>query len=281
MSATQRDGRLPFTVLLPDTRLEPVEIHDHLSSLRMALVEKDSVHLLDRNWDRPGVYLLLDGVAEDSSFGVYVGKAPAGIRSRLLDHERKKTWARALLIQRDTQHGLNSAHIGWLEGDLYDLFDAAERGRLHNGPRTGDETVPTYDLRILESFRDPIVRVLRLLGYDPATVDDTAASAATLKKPATYYGIGLADLLAAGLINVGDKLVSANGSWPASAEISVGGILYNGTEYASPSTAAAAVKGGAANGWDFWAVETPDGSKRLSAIRAHHQQSNGLSAQSP
>jgi len=71
-------------------------------------------------------------VAADATFGVYVGKAPAGIRSRLLDHECKKQWARALLIQRDNQHGLNSAHVDWLEGDLYDLFDAADRARLHN-----------------------------------------------------------------------------------------------------------------------------------------------------
>jgi len=76
--------------------------------------------------------LLLDSVAADATFGVYVGKAPAGIRSRLLNHERKKQWARALLIQRDNQHGLNSAHVDWLEGDLYDLFDAADRARLHN-----------------------------------------------------------------------------------------------------------------------------------------------------
>lgn len=250
-----------------------MEIHDHLSSLRMALVEKDSVHLLESDWDRSGVYLLLDGVAADSTFGVYVGKAPSGIRSRLLDHERKKTWARALLIQRDNQHGLNSAHIGWLEGDLYDLFNAAERARLHNGPRTGDQTVPSYDLRILESFRDPIVRVLRLLGYDPAAADESAVSAASAKKSATYYGVGLADLLAAGLIKVGDQLSSANGAWPADAEISATGILHNGTDYPSPSTAAAAVKGGAANGWDFWAVQTSTGSKRLSAIRADYRQS--------
>ncbi len=113
-----RDARLPFTVLLPDTRLQQIEIHDHLTSLRMVLVEKDAVDLLGPSWDRPGVYVLLDGVAEDSTFAVYVGKAPVGIRSRLLDHERKKQRARALLMQRDNQHGLNSAHIGWLRVEI-------------------------------------------------------------------------------------------------------------------------------------------------------------------
>lgn len=273
-----RDDRLPFTVLLPDTRLQPIQIHDHLTSLRMALVEKDAVHLLDQSWDRPGVYVLLDGVSEDSTFGVYVGKAPAGIRSRLLDHERKKQWARALLIQRDNQHGLNSAHIGWLEGDLYDLFDAADRARLHNGVKPGDDTVPGYDLRILESFRDPIVRVLRLLGYDPATADDQAAGGP--KPTKTYHGIGMQQLLAAGLVSAGAKLVSTNSSYPGTAEVTATGcVLLAGQEHQTPSGAAAALKGGAVNGWDFWALDLESGSVRLSTLRARYQeQSPGTAA---
>jgi hypothetical protein len=267
----RRDARLPFTVLLPDTRLEPIENHDHSVALKMALVEKDAVALLGSEWDRPGVYILLDGVSEDSSFGVYVGKAPVGIRTRLLDHERRRQWARTLLIQRDIQHGLNSAQAGWLEGDLYELFDAADRARLHNTVKPGDDTVPGYDLRILESFRDPIVRVLRLLGYDPATADDSAIDARP-KRSSKYHGIGLVELVQAGLLSSGATLVSTNSSWPATALLTEHAeVEYGGASYPTPSGAAAAVKSGPANGWDFWAVETPDGSTRLSALRARYQ----------
>lgn len=275
-----RDPRLPFTVLLPDSRLQPIEIYDHSVALRMALVEKDAVHLLDQTWDRPGAYVLLDPVAVDGTFGVYVGKAPAGIRSRLQDHERKKQWARALLIQRDNQHGLNSAHVGWLEGDLYDLFDAADRARLHNGPKPGDNTVASYDLRILESFRDPIVRVLRLLGYDPATADDQVADDLKPKRSITFHGVGMPELIQAGLVTPGAKLVSVNTSWPGSAEVtSEGAILCGGAEYQTPSGAASSIKGGGAvNGWDFWAVETPDGSVRLSTLRARFQDGQAVRA---
>lgn len=277
---TRRDARLPFTVLLPDTRLEPIEIHDHSVALKMALVEKDAVALLGTDWDRPGVYILLDGVSEDSSFGVYVGKAPAGIRSRLLQHERKRQWVRALLIQRDMQHGLSSAQAGWLEGDLYELFDAADRAKLHNTVKPGDDTVPGYDLRILESFRDPVVRVLRLLGYDPATADDTVPDVKP-KRSMVYHGIGLRELLEAGLVEAGAKLVSTNGSWPATAWITdASAVEYDGTAYVTPSAAAAAVKNGPANGWDFWAVETADGSTRLSALRARYQDSQAASTPS-
>lgn len=263
-----RDSRLPFTVLLPDTRTEPIEIHDHLTALRLCLVEKDGVKHLDDSWDVPGAYVLLDAPDADGSFGVYVGKAPAGIRSRLLDHERKKVWARAMLIRRDITSGLSSAQAGWLEGDLYELFDAAERAHLHNSVKPGDDTVPSYELRILETFRDPINRVLRLLGYDTSTEDDTQNATPARKRTARFHGIVLRQLFDAGLVGSGERLISTNGSWPASAVItSDGGIDYNGHRYDTPSGAAMAVKNGPANGWDFWAVERTDGSERLSTLR--------------
>lgn len=224
---------------------------------------------LDDSWDVPGVYVLLDAPAADGTFGVYVGKAPAGIRSRLLDHERKKAWARALLIRRDITNGLSSAQAGWLEGDLYELFDAAERAHLHNSVKPGDDTVPSYELRILETFRDPINRVLRLLGYDTSTEDDTPIPAPGRRRTARFLGITLRQIFDAGLIRTGERLISTNGSWPASAVITDdAGIDYNGVRYDTPSGAAMAVKNGPANGWDFWAVERPDGSERLSTLRS-------------
>jgi hypothetical protein len=63
-----RDSRLPFTVLLPDTRTEPIEIHDHLTALRLCLVEKDGVKFLDDSWDVPGAYVLLDAPDADGAF---------------------------------------------------------------------------------------------------------------------------------------------------------------------------------------------------------------------
>ena len=212
--------------------------------------------------------MLLDAPTADGAFGVYVGKASAGIRSRLLDHERKKVWARAMLIRRDITNGLSSAQAGWLEGDLYELFDAAERAHLHNSNKPGDDTVPSYELRILETFRDPINRVLRLLGYDTSTEDDTANVTPARRCTARFVGIFLRQIFDAGLVTTGERLISTNGSWPASAVITNdGGIDYNGQRYDTPSRAAAAVKNGPANGRDFWAVERPDGSERLSTLR--------------
>jgi hypothetical protein len=97
------------------------------------------------------------------------------------------------VIQRDTTHGFNSAQVGWLEGRLYDLLDAAEDARLHNGNRPSDETLPSFERAMLEACVLPISRILRLIGYDPATADDTG-TITTITRPrrtSRFYGITL------------------------------------------------------------------------------------------
>jgi len=257
-------------MLLPDNRDAPIEIHDHMTSLRMSVIEKGTVRSLDEDaWNVPGAYVLLDAPDGDGSYGVYVGKAPAGVKTRLLNHERQKDWSRALLIQRENYTNLSSSQAGWLEGDLYDLFDAAHLARLHNTVKPGDDTVPSYEMRILETFRDPITRVLRLLGYDTST--EEVVTPETPRRRNTHHGVKLAELIEAGLVSVGDRLISANGSSPATAEVlALGEVGYDGQRFPSPSAAASAVKGGAANGWDFWAVERDGRSERLSSIRKQY-----------
>jgi CRISPR-associated DxTHG motif protein len=71
---------------------------------------------------------------------------PAGIRARLLQHaSHKDHWSRAVLIQLDTTHGLNSAQVAWLEGRVYDPLSAAQDVTLHNKNRPGDETLPAFN----------------------------------------------------------------------------------------------------------------------------------------
>ncbi|QAY60917.1 hypothetical protein ET475_13580 [Microbacterium protaetiae] len=263
-----REERLPFTVLLPDEPGVPIEIYDQSVTLHMAVAEKNSISKLGTAWDAAGVYLLLDVHDADGSYGVYVGKAPGGIRSRLMEHERSRRWSKALLIRRDNHSGLSSAHVGWLEGDLFELFSAAQRARLHNQNRPGDKTVPPYDIRILESFRDPISRVLRLIGYDPSSVEELSTQFPRDNKTRARYDVTLAKIIAAGLLTGAEQLVSVNTVWPATAQLRADGTIeFDGQSFAFPSAAAAAVKGGNANGWDFWAVEKDAGSKRLSAYR--------------
>lgn len=259
---------LPLTVLIPDNAAIPIEILDQHAALKMAVVTRFGVHALSQDWDSPGIYLLLHRHDAAGMWGVYVGKAPAGIKPRLSSHLRNKEhWYRAVLVRRDTTYGFNSAQVGWLEGRLYEMLMAAEDARLNNSNRPSDETLPPYDRQMLEMVVLPLQRLLRLIGHDPATSDDSAE--ATTRRTSRFYGITLATLLEAGFVTEGAELVSNNGAWPATAKIGAGGtVLYNEVTYPAPSAAAAAVKGGAANGWEFWAVD--DGVKRvtLGSIRA-------------
>lgn len=266
---------LPITTLLPDSAAEAIILFDSHAALRFALVERDAAHLIGEGWDRPGNYILLDLPGPDGEWGCYIGKAPAGVRSRLMSHLRTKDhWRRALLIQRDTTHGFNSAQVAWLEGRLYDLLDAAEDARLHNGNRPSDETLPSFERAALEACVLPVQRILRLIGYDPATADDTGTVSTVVRARRTsrFYGITLKQVMEGGLLGAGATVVSTNGAWPASGVVTAtGGIEVNGTKYDAPSAAASAVKGGgAANGWDFWATEDTTGKTTLATLRARY-----------
>jgi len=262
---------LPLTVLVPETSTEAINVFDQHAALHLAIIERSGAHALTDEWDVPGMYLLLDPIHADGTYGVYVGKAPAGIRARLVQHVKGKDhWSRALLLRRDTTYGFNSAQIGWLEGRFYDLLDAAANAELHNGNRPSDETLPPYDRQMLELVILPVSRVLRLLGYDPSTPDDSATPAKKGTRTSKFFGITVKQLVDAGGLAPG-PVVSTNGAWPATAEITAEGwVLLNGKKYDNPSAAAGAVKGGAANGWDFWAVETPTGKVSLATLRARH-----------
>lgn len=267
------DTALPITTLLPESAAEPVVLFDQHAALRFAIVERDhALRISAEEWDRPGVYILLDPPAADGSWGCYVGKAPAGLRTRMRDHLRNKDhWRRAVLIQRDTTFGFNSAQVAWLEGRLYDLLDAAEDARPHNGNRPSDETLPPFERASLENAVVPISRILRLIGYDPATADDTGTITTTTRSTRTsrFVGITLKQVIDAGHLTAGAPVVSTNSVWPANGVVNAdGSITVNGTSHPTPSAAAGAVKGGAANGWDFWAIEDAGGKTALATLRA-------------
>lgn len=259
---------LPLTVLIPEPGA-PIEVYDEHAALCMAVVDRALVRVLGEPWDSPGVYVLLDRHDSAGRWGVYVGQAPAGIKTRLGDHVRNKDhWYRALLIRRDTTRGFNSAQVGWLEGRLYDLFKAAEDAELHNDRRPSDDTLPPYDREMLEAVVLPVRRILQLLGHDPVTADD-ANLISSSRRQSRFFGISLSDLVEEGLVLVGDSLISTNSAWPASASVGERGtVVYGGKTFPHPSTAASAVKqGGAVNGWEFWAVVRGAGRTPLATLR--------------
>lgn len=268
------DDRMPFHALIPVTTGSPIDVYEQSAALQMAVIERDYVKVLTDEWDAPGVYILLDRPKETGEWGVYVGKAPAGIRSRLMNHvANKDTWYRAVLVKRDTTHGYNSAHTAWLEGRLYDLFNAATNAYLHNKQRPGDDTLASHDLPMLESAIDPISRFLRLIGHDPSDLSE-ANAATPVKGTKKMLAVTLSDLIHAGFLNGSERLTSAISTISGAAQVLPdGNVEFDGHTYTSPSSAGLAARGGPVNGWELWAVETPNGKVRLATIRARFLES--------
>lgn len=278
MTSDQLTGLYTLTLHVPESGSLPIEALENKTALKMGVVSREGVSNLGDEWNRPGAYLLLDRASSDGSWGAYVGKASLpGVKSRLKSHvKNKEHWYRAILIVRDKEQGFNSAEAGWLEGRLYDELYAANDVRLHNGNRPSDETLPTWQQVDLEVLVPPVLRLLRLLGHDPATADDQEDSdelggSAGAKPANRFKGVALDGLLKAGLVHVGTPLVSTNSVWPAVASVGRGGVVvYNDQVFESPSGAAKAVTGGAANGWAFWAVDDGTRPVTLGVLRARY-----------
>ncbi|MDA8381124.1 MAG: hypothetical protein M0020_09910 [Actinomycetota bacterium] len=277
MQVNPKEDVLPLTALVPETAAVPITLYDSSAALCVAVVERAGAHLLPMEWDVPGVYILVDPIEADGTWSAYVGKAPGGLRTRLQQHlKHKDYWRRAVLVRRDTTHGFNSAQVGWLEGRLYNLLDAAEFASLHNGNKPSDETLPAYERTMLEASILPITRVLRLIGYTVASAGESPTPG-NLPQTKSYFGVTIADLIEAGLLAPGTDLTSVNGAWPAEAKVTADAtITWNGQSYSTPSAAAAAVKGGAVNGWDFWAISTETSKTPLAVLRRQLQEANTL-----
>lgn len=268
------DDALPVTALLATEPQTPVVVFDNNAALRMAVVERLSLAGLDESWDAPGVYILINPVDTDGSFGAYVGKASQGLRGRLKEHASrrgKETWQRAVLVQRDTTNGWHSAHVGWLEGWLYALLESGSGPQLSNGNRPQDETVPPHDRAALENAVEPIAALLRLLGYPPDAEDDLPQPGPAPHRKRSY-SVTFADLLATGYLTAGETVTSTKTATPGTGTITVdGAITVNETAHATPSAAGSALRDGrAVNGWQFWAVERDGSRLSLSTVRARY-----------
>lgn len=114
--------------------------------------------------------------------------------------------------------------------------------------------------RICECVWDPAQ--LGLDGGKPTEAGDRGQRKA-------FYGVSLHDLLAAGLVKVGDRLTGERGGQHYVAEVIEGGRVrvQDGREFDSLSGAADRLTQRSNNGWEFWSLDRPDDRRDLAAIR--------------
>ncbi len=250
------------TFMVGESSAEPIEIKVAHSGLRMMLVNRESIGLLDQTWRVLGVYFLLGAADDPDRYRAYVGEVgKSSLIQRVGQHAAKKDWwSRALLIA-STSDDFNSAEIGWLEGRLYDVLNNAIACDVMNGNRPGDDSLSLRERGILERYVEPTMAALRACGASPDTADQKPPTKGR-KKPARYSE-SIADLITAGLLQPKTTLQPLRKGLTETAQVLPNGTLKIGsTTYDSLSSAARAAarfKHGytgdgraATNGWVWW-----------------------------
>jgi uncharacterized protein with ParB-like and HNH nuclease domain len=143
-----------------------------------------------------------------------------------------------------------------------------EECRLPFAPISDEFTVASF------AQRQELYWKLCELIWDPASLGIEVPG--DVEKPVTedrqqqYYGVTLKDLLGAGLLRQGQRLVGNRTGSTCLATVRGDGRveLEDGRVEQSPSTAGAAALGAkSCNGWTFWQTDTPRGLVRLSRVR--------------
>ncbi|MGW4792450.1 hypothetical protein ACWEPC_08570 [Nonomuraea sp. NPDC004297] len=127
----------------------PIKIRAKHKVAGMLLLDRDHANRLERGWNVPGAYILLDRPDAHGRWGAYIGKATnPGLRHRVLQQLKDRDhWYRALLIRYESNEDetLNSSEAGWLEGKLYNHLHRAGQVTLHNRNRPQDPTLTDND----------------------------------------------------------------------------------------------------------------------------------------
>jgi Restriction Enzyme Adenine Methylase Associated len=252
----------PVTFYVPASSAQPMDVRVAHSGLRMVLVPRSGLRLLDDSWDVLGVYFLL-GPSDGSPdrYRAYVGEvSKRTLLMRMGEHATEKAWWNRALLITSASDDLNSAEIGWLEGRLYDVLNNAVAVELMNGNRPGDNSLPMQERDVLERYVEPVMSALRACGASPDTADQLPPEPASRRK--RHYTESVGDLIAAGLLKAGTVLQPLRSELTQTATVRPDGSLAVGDViYSAVSPAAMAVSGNKSEpGWDFWGAPSGDGS---------------------
>lgn len=225
--------------------------------------------------DSSGVYLLTGTNPESGRAEIYVGEAES-IRLRVRAHVGKDFWNQIVyFVSKD--ENLTKAHVRYLEGRLIELARLASRAIVANGQSSGAR-LPESDREDMEVFLHKILQLLPVLGVDslvPVSADSAEPSARTVlvcdikEHRARGYRIPSGFLVLEGSEAVAQERASSK-KWRgpinmreelkgsgALAERADRLVFTKDVEFSSPSSAAAVVHGGSANGLTAW--KTQDG----------------------
>jgi len=232
--------------------------------------------------EKAGVYILIGSDPTTNAPRAYIGEAEV-IRERLKQHKTKEFWFSAIVFVSKDEN-LTKAHVRYLESRL--LAEAAQIGRFTlEQNQAGGSKLPESDREDMEVFLSRIRQLLPVLGSDllaPIAQAPTKSQSDGILvcriKGAEALGQRTANgfvVFRASTAVLQDrpsaqqrhpfavtmrKQLIANGTL-----VEEGGVLKftKDAEFTSPSTAAAVVHGGGANGLVEWRTKSGTTLKEL------------------
>lgn len=231
-----------------------------------------------------GVYFLT-GIDPDTNKGaIYIGEAEC-IRDRIKSHLSKDFWNNiAFFVTKD--ENLTKAHIRYIEGRLIEIAKSADRSIVMNSQASGAK-LPESDREDMEVFLEKMQQVLPVLGIEAFV---QATSKIENEAERQILTCKIKNVVATGYLTPNGIVVLAESGavleerdsakkWPSvmtqrNKLIEEGGLIQEGdkyvfskdTEFSSPSSAAAVIHGGSANGLTAWVNESGKSLKELQNV---------------
>lgn len=220
--------------------------------------------------EKSGVYFLTGTDPESGRPAIYVGEAEC-IKDRIKAHIDKDFWNQVTYFTSKDEN-LTKAHIRYLEGKLIELARVGGRALVTNGQSSGSK-LPESDRGEMEVFLEKINQLLPVLGIDHLVPMSSAAPENRHKqalfceiKGLKAKGFRIADGFL--VLKDSEAVLSERPSsekWPWTRnmrqKLRDDGLLLEradrlvfakDVEFSSPSSAAAVIHGGHANGLTAW-----------------------------
>lgn len=217
-----------------------------------------------------GVYFLTGADPETGKTAVYIGEAES-IRDRLKSHLEKDFWNHVIFFVSKDEN-LTKAHIRYLEGRLIEQAKQAARATVTNSQGSGAK-LPESDREDMEIFLEKIHQLLPTLGADflvPTTVKQEESSKQSrlfceikgLRAIGVQSATGFVVFKGSQAV-IEERPAAHKYPWVVGTRkrliddgtlVSDGGamVFTKDAEFPSPSTAAAVIHGGTANGLIAW-----------------------------
>ena len=232
----------------------------------------------------PGVYFLTGTDPDTNKGAIYIGEAEC-IKDRIKSHLSRDFWNNIVFfITKD--ENLTKAHIRYIEGRLIEIAILAERTVVVNSQGSGAK-LPESDREDMEVFLEKMLQVLPVLGVESFVQRISKVESETEREMLTCK---IKNAIASGYLTPNGIVVLAGSSavlterssakkWPSvmaqrNKLIEEDGLIQNGdkydfvkdTEFSSPSSAAAVIHGGSANGLTAWVNKDGKSLKNLQNV---------------